>query len=122
MLIPLIIFLIGLVGMLGLVPVFSLLFDRRTNNRAARRLIGFAIPFGYFAGGILVWSFALPHWRMSFWETLAASVDASTYGRPTEHYAESILVMMLCACVAGALISGVIAATTARLLKPRQEA
>ncbi|MCX6631875.1 MAG: hypothetical protein NTW28_30060 [Candidatus Solibacter sp.] len=109
MLVPLLIFLIGLAGTLGLVPLFG--------HRSVRPRIGSAVLFGYVASGALAWWFVPSVWRMSFWKTLAASVDANTYGHPTEHYAQGIVAMMLFACVVGALASGVLAAATAKFWK-----
>ena len=114
MLVPLAIFLIGFGGTLALVP---LLDTRGTHTHRTNLLIGAAIVFGYVVGGTVLWWFVPPDWHMSFWDTLAASVDAETYGHRVEHYAECILVWILCACVAGAVVSGVLAATAARLLK-----
>jgi amino acid transporter len=115
MLIPLLIFLIGLATVLALVPVFRRPFDRRTQKRRFGLLFGSAILVGYILGGTLVWSFVPSEWPLSFGETLAASVDEKTYGHPIEHYAESILVVMLFACLAGALISVAIIAMSARI-------
>jgi hypothetical protein len=115
MLIPLLIFLIGLAAVLALVPVFRRPFDRRTQKRRFGLLFGAAILVGYILGGSLIWSFVPSEWPLSFGETLAASVDVKTYGHPIEHYAESILVVMLFACLAGALISVAIIAMTARI-------
>jgi amino acid transporter len=114
-LIPLLMFLIGLAAVLALVPVFRRPFDRRTQKRRFELLFGSAILLGYIFGGILVWSFVPSEWPLSFGETLAASVDAKTYGHPIEHYAESILVVMLFACLAGSLISVAVTAMTARI-------
>jgi amino acid transporter len=115
MLIPLLIFLIALAAVLALVPVFRRPFDRRTRKRRFELLFGSVILLGYIFGGILVWSFVPSEWPLSFGETLAASVDSNTYGHPTEHYAESILVVMLFACLAGSLISVGVTAMTARI-------
>jgi hypothetical protein len=115
MLIPALIFLIGLAAVLVLAPVFSRPFDRRTQKRRFGLLFGTAILLGYIFGGTLVWSFVPSEWPLSFGETLAASVDATTYGHPIEHYAESILVVMLFACLAGALIGVAVTAMTARI-------
>ena len=118
----LMVFFIGLVGVLALVPLFSLLDDRHRSRRAVNLLTGSAILLGYFGGGTEIWWFVPPEWHLSFWETLAASVNARKYGHPVEHYAESILVLMLLACVVGAVISAALAATAIRLLKRRQHA
>jgi type II secretory pathway pseudopilin PulG len=49
----------------------------------------------------------------------SASVDEKTYGHAVEHYAESILVVMLFGCLAGALISAAGTAITARIWNRR---
>jgi hypothetical protein len=115
MLTSLSILLIGLVVMLCFVPVFGW-------NRLVRRVIGAAILLGYIGGGALAWSLTSPAWTLPFGETLTAAVNAKTYGHPTEHYAQGIVVMMLSACAAGALVSGTLAAATARLWQPARQA
>ena len=110
MLTPLLLFAIGLLAMLGLVP----LAGRGGRNRAD---IGAAVFLGYLGGGALVWRLTPARWPLSLWDTLAASVNARVYGHPVEHYAECLVVLMLVACAAGALLSGALAA--ARLRLPR---
>ena len=80
-------------------------------------LIGSATLVGCMAGGALVWSLLPSQWHLSFWETVSASVDAEKYGHPIEHYAQGTVIMILCACMAGGVITGALAAITARLLK-----
>jgi hypothetical protein len=116
MMVPLLIFFIGLVGTLALAPLFGLVAGQGQSGRR----IGFItlmILVGYLGGGTVLWSFVPPEWQLSFWETLAASVNAKTYGHPVEHYAESILVLMLGACVGGAIVSGALAVAAARALR-----
>lgn len=115
MLIPLLLFMMGMVVMLALMPVFVLVFCRRTQSLVVRRIVGFAILLGYIGGGMAAWSLVTPEWQMSLQETLTASVNAAKYGDPTEHYAQEIVVMMLFASTVGALISGSLAAVTARV-------
>jgi hypothetical protein len=117
MLVPLLILLLELVAIRALAPVFVLMFDRRTQNRVVTQLVGPAILLGYIGGGTVAWSLVPPEWQMSFRETLAASVNAEKYGHPIEHYAQDIVVMTLFACAVGALIGGILAATTARVWK-----
>ena len=119
MLIPLLVFLIELAVILALVPVFSRPFDRRTEKRRFELLFGSAILLGYIFGGTLVWSLVPSEWPLSFGKTLAASVDTKTYGHPIEHYAESVLVVMRFACLAGALIGVAVTAMTARIWRRR---
>jgi hypothetical protein len=122
MLTSLSLFLIGLVVMVGFAPVLGLLSGKRRRDRLVRRVIGAAILLGYIGAGALVWSLTPPAWKLPFGETLTAAVNAKTYGHPTEHYAQGIVVMMLFACAAGALIGGALAAATARLWKPARNA
>ena len=113
-------FAIGLAVPLALTPLFRGLVDCRMRDRAALALIGSAVLAGYMGGGALVWRLVPSGWHLSFWQTMAASVDAEKYGHTVEHYAECVVIMILCACMAGAAISGVLAAATARLLnRPR---
>jgi hypothetical protein len=72
---------------------------------------------GYLAAGTAVWFVAPPEWTLSFPQTLAASVDSQTYGHPIEHYAESLLVVMLIACVLGAALLIAIATFGRRLVR-----
>jgi hypothetical protein len=60
---------------------------------------------GFWLGGLGSWALISPRWSMPFWQTLAASVDAETYGHPLEHQAENILVWVLFAAVLTALMS-----------------
>jgi hypothetical protein len=46
------------------------------------RGIGSVFLLGYMAGGIVAWSLVPAEWPLSFAETLAASIDSSTYGHP----------------------------------------
>lgn len=117
MLVPLLLFLTELLGIMGLASVVGRLCDHGRTNRIITLLTRAAIFAGYIAGGFLAWLWTRRGWRMSFWDTLTASVNAEKYGHPTEHYAESVLVLMLFACAAGALLWATIAAAAIRLWK-----
>jgi hypothetical protein len=82
MLAPVILFLIGLLASLALVPVLGLVDNRLADRRGVKLLIGSAIVLGYVAGGTTIWWFVPPDRRLSFGDTLAASVDANKYGHP----------------------------------------
>jgi hypothetical protein len=110
-------FLIALAVTLALTPLYCGLSNRTMRDSTALVLIWSATVVGYLAGGALVWSLVPSQWHLSFWETVAASVDAEKYGHLIEHYAQGTVVMILCACMAGAVISGTLAGITARLLK-----
>ena len=93
----------------------------------ARALVRFGKPpypsvlfwavVGYIAAGATIWFLAPREWTLSFPQTLAASVDSKNYGHPIEHYAESLLAVMLVACVCGSLLSSAIATFGGRLLR-----
>jgi hypothetical protein len=76
-----------------------------------------AILLGYLAGGALAWAATPGAWRLSFPETMAASVNAIRYGHPVEHYAQGIIVMMLVAAQLGALLCGSLAGLFGRLTR-----
>ena len=109
---------VSLIFLIGLVAVLSLAFVL-SDRRAIRLGIAAATLVGYIGGGALMWRLVPSNWRLPFWETLAASVDAEKYGHPVEHYAESVTVMILAGCVAAALVCGVTAAAVGRLRKPQ---
>ena len=75
---------------------------------------------GYIAAGATVWWITPPEWTLSFPETLAASVDSDTYGHPIEHYAESLLSVMLIASVLGSALFSAVATFGGRLTRRRQ--
>jgi hypothetical protein len=111
----LVIFFIELVGVLSVVLVFGVP-DRARSNRMIKPVLSASVLLGYIGGVTLVWRLLPPAtWQISFWQTLAASVDTETYGHPTEHYAENLVVAMLVASAGGALISGILAAAASRL-------
>ena len=111
----LLIFLMELVGVLSVVLVFGVP-DRARSSRIIKPVLSASVLLGYIGGAALVWRLLPPAtWQISFWQTLAASVDAETYGHPTEHYAENLVVAMFVASGGGALISGILAAAVARL-------
>lgn len=77
----------------------------RTGKRSAVLLPALITWVGFWLGGLATWTMIAQRWSMTFWQTLAASVDAETYGHPLEHQAESILVFVLFAAVVTALMS-----------------
>lgn len=111
MFIPLMVFALALVGCAALAVIFS-----RSGRQPYSSVLFWAVV-GYIAAGATVWLIVPPEWTLSFPQTLAASVDSETYGHPIEHYAESLLVVMLIACVLGAALSGAIATFGGRLLR-----
>ena len=72
-------------------------------------IVLFWAAVGYLAAGATVWLVAPPEWKLSFPQTLAASVDSATYGHPIEHYAENLLLVMLMACVLGSTLFSAVA-------------
>jgi hypothetical protein len=111
MFIPLMLFALALAGCAKL----ALILGR--SGRQPYSFVLFCAVVGYIAAGATVWFIAPPEWTLSFPQTLAASVDSETYGHPIEHYAESLLVVMLMACVSGAALFSAIAAFGGRLLR-----
>ena len=111
MLIPLTVFALTLAGCVALALAFS-----RAIRRSYAPVVLSAVV-GFITAGALVWLIVPAEWTLSFPQTLAASVDSATYGHPIEHYAESLLVVMLVACVVGSLLFSAIAAFSGRLLK-----
>jgi hypothetical protein len=103
MLIPLVVFTLALAGAVVLALILG-----RLRGRSSPSVLPWAI-LGYILGGAAVWLITPPEWTLSFPQTLAASVDSRTYGHPVEHYAESLLVVMLVACVFGSLVLSVVA-------------
>ena len=112
MVIPLMVFLLALAGCAALARVLS-----RFNKLPYSPVLLWAVV-GFVAAGVAVWSIAPPEWTLSFPQTLAASVDSQTYGHPIEHYAESLLAVMLIACVLGATLFIAVATFGRRLLRP----
>jgi hypothetical protein len=111
MFIPLMLFALALAGCATLAFIFS---------RSRRQPYSFVLLFsvvGYMAAGATVWLIVPPEWTLSFPQTLAASVDSATYGHPIEHYAESLLLVMLIACVSGSALFSAIATFGGRLLR-----
>lgn len=111
MFIPLMVFALALAGCVKLALVFA---------RSGRQLYSFVLFWsivGYIAAGATVWIITPPEWTLSFPQTLAASVDSDTYGHPVEHYAESVLVVMLIACVLGSALFSAVATFAGRLLR-----
>jgi hypothetical protein len=112
MFIPLMVFALALAGC----GVLALLLGR-FRKQPYPFVVLWAVV-GYIAAGAIIWFLVPREWTLSFPQTLAASVDSKTYGHPIEHYAESLLVVMLVACVIGSLLSSAIATFGGRLLRP----
>jgi hypothetical protein len=111
MFIPLILFALALAGCATLALIFS-----RSRRQPYSSVLLCAVV-GYITAGATVWFIAPPEWTLSFPQTLAASVDAGTYGHPIEHFAESLLLVMLIACVSGSALFSAIATFGGRLLR-----
>jgi hypothetical protein len=118
----LLLFATGLVVALAFASLFDSLVEHRMHERVALRVIGSAVFIGYLAGGALAWLRVPSGWKPSLWETLVASVDAERYGHPIEHYAQGVVIMLLCACAAGAIVGGMFATVAARLLRRPMDA
>jgi hypothetical protein len=100
--------LLAAVFFIALLPVaLAVLAVRfaRSGRRPTALIPAFVMWVGYWIGGLGSWALVAPRWPMPFWQTLAASVDAETYGHPLEHQAENILVFVLFAAVLTALAS-----------------
>jgi hypothetical protein len=111
MFIPLMLFALALAGCAALAFILG-----RFGRQPYPSLLFWAI-LGYIAAGATVWFIAPPEWLLSFPQTLAASVDSETYGHPVEHYAESLLIVMLIACVLGSVLFSAIATFGGQLLR-----
>lgn len=61
---------------------------------------------GYAAGALFIWTLVPGNWKLSFWTTLAATVNTDKYGHALEHAAEGIVIWMMFAGVAGAVVGG----------------
>jgi len=72
---------------------------------------------GYLLAGTAIWWLTPVAWPLSFPQTLAASMDSRTYGHPVEHYAESLLAVMLVACVCGSAVFSAITAFGGRAVR-----
>ena len=112
MFIPLMVFAVVLAGCATLAVIF---FSR--SGRQPYSFVLFWAVVGYIAGGATLWLITPPEWTLSFPQTLAASVDSETYGHPIEHYAESLLVVMLIACALGSAVFSAVATWGRRLLR-----
>lgn len=111
MLTPLLLFLLAFIGC----GVFALVLSK-VGNQPYSRVVSSAV-LGYLLAGVAIWLLTPAEWTLSFPQTLAASVDARTYGHPVEHYAESLLVVMLVACVFGSAVFSAITAFGGRLVQ-----
>lgn len=109
--IPLLLFAFALMGC----GAFALALSR-IGRRPSSRVVSWAI-LGYVAAGVGIWLLVPSEWNLSFPQTLAASVDSRKYGHPIEHYAESVLVVMLFACVLGSVVFSAIAAFGGRMVR-----
>jgi len=112
MFIPLMLFALTLTGC----GVLALILGR--SRKQAYPSVLFWAVVGYIAAGATIWFLVPREWTLSFTQTLAASVDAKTYGHPLEHYAENVLALMLIAGVCGSLLSSAIATFGGRVLRP----
>ena len=111
-------YIIGLFGTLFLVPgIPCYLLSAVIHRRRTSFFIAVAILCGYFGGATLVWNLVPSDWPLSLSTTFAASVNATKYGHPTEHYAEGIVVGMAFAAVVGAITAG---GVTAFLFKQKR--
>ena len=111
MFIPLILFALALVVCANLALIVSR-FGRQPYSSVL-----FWSVIGYIAAGATVWFITPPEWTLNFPQTLAASVDSETYGHSIEHYAESLLVVMLVASASGSALFSAIATFGGRLLQ-----
>lgn len=111
MFIPVMVFALALAGCAAFAFIVS-----RSGRRPYSSVLFWAVA-GYITAGATVWLIVPPEWTLSFPQTLAASVDSETYGHPIEHSAESLLVVMLIACVLGAALCGAIATFGGWLLR-----
>jgi hypothetical protein len=112
MAIPLMLFALALAGC----SAVAIIFGRSARQRRSTVLLWAVV--GYIAGGATIWLLTPPEWTLSFPQTLAASVDSQTYGHPIEHYAESLLAVMLVASVFGSIVFSAIGTFGGRLLRP----
>jgi len=110
MLTPLLLFLLALV----LCGVFAHVLSDVANQPRSRVVLSAVL--GYLLAGTVIWSLTPVTWTLSFPQTLAAAVDAQAYGHPVEHYAESLLVVMLVACVCGSAVLGALTAFGGRAM------
>jgi hypothetical protein len=111
MFIPLMLFVLALAGCGKLALIFG-----RSRKQLYPSVLFWAVV-GYIASGATIWFIVPPEWTLSFPQTLAASVDSETYGHPIEHYAESLLVVMLIACVLGSVLFSALATVGGRFLR-----
>jgi hypothetical protein len=102
MLLSLVVFAAALAFALALMPVYMLF----AGQRVRLRVIGRAVLCGYLLGSTVAWFLVPSVWTLSFPQTLAAAVDADTWGHPVEHYAESVLVMMMAVGLVVSALSG----------------
>ena len=108
---PLLLFVLAFIAC----GAFALLLSRICNQPRSR--VVFSAALGYLLAGTAIWSLTPVAWTLSFPQTLAASVDSRTYGHPVEHYAESLLVVMLVACVCGSAVFSAITAFGGRAVR-----
>lgn len=101
----------------AVVQAFAPLFQWLAGRDGRMRLICAAVSTGYFCGAAGAWCFVPREWKLSFPETLAATVDSARYGHPVEHYAEGVVIMMITAAAFCAVMSGVAVGLSLRLLK-----
>jgi ABC-type enterochelin transport system permease subunit len=112
MFVPSMLFALALAGCAALALILS-----RFGRQPVPSVLFWAV-IGYIAAGATIWLVVPPEWTLSLPQTLAASVDSATYGHPIEHYAESLVLVMLIACLLGAVMFSAIATFGGRLLRP----
>jgi len=113
MLTPLLLFFLAFIGC----GAFALVLSGICNQ--PRSLVLSSAALGYLLAGTAIWWLTPVTWTLSFPQTLAASMDARTYGHPVEHYAESLLVVMLVACVCASAVFSTFTAFGGRVLRRR---
>jgi hypothetical protein len=119
----LVVYLIALLGgmsFIALIPVVLLSAVRPWNPH--KLIIPSMMMIAFFIGGILSWNLIPFHWDMSFWTTLAASVQSEKYGHLVEHKAEGILIWVLFFAVSSGAVTGMVAVVATKVRKRLQVA
>jgi hypothetical protein len=95
----------------------SAMRSQRSRRHGRRLAIALCYLAGMFFGGLLAWKVVPPpEWKLSFWTTIQASVDAQSYTHLVEHTAENILVAVLVSGVIGGILFAGADAIAARLV------
>ena len=112
----LVLYSLTLVTTLSLVAALPVVFISMMLHRRRTYLwIVLLLPAAYLAFGTLGWSLRPSAWTMSFWETLAASVNAEKYGHALESQAERVAFYFFTPGTLGCLAAGLGAAIALRL-------